>query len=158
MRKLGILCLFLMMPGLACAQSKNDSWDALRNLRVGEKIDVVETSMKKHTGTFAMVSDQSIQMHEGSSDIGIRKEDVARVTLLDKNHRLRNALIFAAVGGGIGAGIGAAVLPSNAGVFRGYTAALFGVIGFAGCGGIGAAIPSHPTVYRAEPGQLNPSQ
>jgi hypothetical protein len=156
MRKLGLLCLLLMTPVLSQAQSKNDSWDALRNLRVGEKIDVVETSMKKDTGTFAMVSDESIQIREGANEIGIRKENVARVSLLDKGHRLRNALIFAAVGGGAGAGIGAAAAGSHAFLGRGPTTAFGAAIGLIGGAAIGAALPSHPTVYHAEPAKPSP--
>jgi hypothetical protein len=123
---------------------------------VGEKIDVVETSMKKHTGTFAIVSEESIQIREGSNEIGIRKENVARVSLLDKNHRLRNALIFAAVGGGVGAGIGAVAAGPHAFLGRGPATAFGAGIGLIGGAATGAAVPSHPTVYRAEPGKLNP--
>ncbi len=64
--------------------------------------------MKKHVATFSTVTDEAIQMREGSNEIGIRRERVARVTVLDKSHRGRNALIFAVVGAAAGAGISAA--------------------------------------------------
>lgn len=33
--------------------------------------------MKEHVGTFSTVTEEAIQMHEGSNDIGIPKENVA---------------------------------------------------------------------------------
>ena len=102
-------------------------------------------------------------MHEGSNDIGIRQENVARVTLLEKSHRLRNAAILGVVGAGAGAGIGAAASRcSNStgsfnlcGIARGAEVAVGAVIGLAGGAGVGAAIPSHPTICRAEPAKSN---
>lgn len=156
MQKFALVCLFLLAPALLRAQTKNDAWDGLRSLRVGEKVEVVESSMKKHTGTFSTVTEEAIQIRENSNDVGIRKENVARVTLLDKGHRLRNALIFAAVGGGAGAGIGAAAAGSHSFLGRGPATAVGAVIGLAGGAAIGAAIPSHPTIYRAQPPKSNP--
>ena len=92
----------------------------------------------------------------------IKREDVMRVTLLDKSHRLRNALILGAVGAGAGAGIGAAthhhvicttpcsLQNPNTFLSSKQAAAVGAVIGLAGGTGIGAAIPSHPTIYRIE--------
>ncbi len=102
-------------------------------------------------------------MREGSNDIGIPKENVARVTVLDKSHRFRNAFIFGAVGAGAGAGIGAATSRcSNStdtfcGIGRGIAVGLGGLVGLAGGAGIGAAVPSHPTIYRAELAEKAPT-
>jgi hypothetical protein len=160
MRNVALACFLILVPCSLRAQDKKSDWRALYNLRSGEKIELVETGMKKHIGTFSTVTDEAIQMHEGSNDIGIRKENVARVTVLDKSHRLRNAFIAGAVGVGAGAGIGAATSRcSNSDTFcsigRGIAVSLGAVVGFAGGAGIGAAIPSHPTLYRAEPAKPN---
>ena len=149
-RALFVACL-LLTPCVSRAQKTAASWDALNALRSGEKIEVVETSLKKHTGTFAAVSEESLTLREGAAEQSIRKEDVMRVTSLAKSHRLRNALIFGAVGAGAGAGIGAAALPCHRGDFvcvTGAAAAIFGVSGFLGGAAIGAFVPSHPTIYR----------
>src|SRR5712692_3078612 len=108
MRKAALLCFLILIPCSLRAQDKKADWKALYGLRSGEKIELVETGMKKHVGTFSTVTEEAIQLREGSNDIGIRKESVARVTVLDKSHRFRNALIFAVAGAGAGAGIGAA--------------------------------------------------
>src|SRR6266568_4499242 len=126
MRNAALACFLILVPCSLCAQDKKADWKALYGLRSGEKIELVETGMKKHVGTFSTVTDETIQMREGSNDIGIPKENVARVTVLDKSHRFRNAFIFGAVGAGAGAGIG-------------------------------AAVPSHPTIYRAELAEKAPT-
>src|SRR6266852_278658 len=108
MRNAALVCFLILIPCSLPAQDKRADWKALYDLRAGEKIELVETGMKKHVGTFSTVTDEAIQMREGSNDVVIRKENVARVTVLDKSHRLRNAAILAVAGAGAGAGIGAA--------------------------------------------------
>ena len=108
MRNAALAFFLVLIPCSLHAQDKKSDWKALYGLRSGEKIELVETGMKKHVGTFSTVTDEAIQMHEGSDEIGIPKENVARVTVLDKSHRGRNALILGAAGGGAGAAIGAA--------------------------------------------------
>lgn len=163
MRNVALACFLILIPCSLHAQDKKGDWKALYALRSGEKIELFETGMKKHVGTFSTVTDEAIQMREGSSDIGIRRESVARVTLLAKSHRGRNALILGVVGAGAGAGIAAAASRcSNSntsfnlcGIGRGAEVAVGAVVGLAGGAGIGAAIPSHPTIYRAEPAKSN---
>ena len=159
MRNAALVCCLVLIPYSLRAQNKRDDWKTLYDLRSGEKIELIETGMKKHVGNFSTVTEEAIQLREGSNDIGIRKESVARVTRLEKGHRLRNALILGAVGAGAGAGIGAAAsrCSSSTGSFnfcglgRDVAVGIGGVAGLPGGAGIGAAIPSHPTIYRAEP-------
>jgi hypothetical protein len=163
MRDAALASFLILIPCSLRAQDKKSDWKALYGLRSGEKIELIETGMKKHVGTFSTVTEEAIQLREGSNDIGIRKENVARVTLLEKSHRLRNAAILGVVGAGAGAGIGAAALrcSNSTGSFnfcaiaRGAEVAAGAVIGLAGGAGVGAAIPSHPTIYRAEPAKSN---
>jgi hypothetical protein len=158
MRNLALIVILLGMPVLSHAQTNRNSWDALSALHAGQRIEVVETNLKKHKGTFSTVTDDAIQLREGASDVGVKREDVMRVTLLDESHRLRNAFIFGAVGGGAGAGIGAAAsrCSSTSGSFnfcglgRSVAIGIGAVAGLMGGAGIGAATPGHPTVYRVE--------
>jgi hypothetical protein len=159
MRIAALVCFLILIPCSLRAQDKKDECKALYGLRSGEKIELIETGMKKHVGNFSTVTEEAIQLREGSNDIGIRKENIARVTLLEKSHRLRNALILGVVGAGVGAGIGTAASRCSSsngsfnlcGIARGAEVAVGAVIGLAGGAGIGAAIPSHPTIYRAQP-------
>jgi hypothetical protein len=159
MRSATVVCLLILIPSSLRAQDRKSDWKALYGLRAGEKIELIETGMKKHVGTFSTVTEEAIQMREGSNDIGIPKEGVARVTVLDKSHRLRNSLIFGGVGAGTGAGIAAAATRcsssnnsfSSCDFGRGLVVAIGAVAGLVGGAGVGAAIPSHPTIYRADP-------
>jgi hypothetical protein len=157
MRKLALTAMLLGMPVLSQAQTNRNSWDALNTLHAGQRIEVVETNLQKHNGTFLTVTNEAIRLRERGSDVGIKKQDVMRVTLLDKSHRLRNALILGAVGSGLGTVIGAAATTCSStstfnfcGVGRGAVIGIGAVAGLAGGAGVGAAIPSHPTVYRTE--------
>jgi hypothetical protein len=152
MRRLLILACLLGTAPVALAQTDRGAWESLDGLRPGQRIEVVETSLKTHKGTFVAVSAEAIQLHGSAADESIKKADVMRVTSLDKSHRLRNALIGGAVGFGAGAGIGAAVHSSRDSFFPRSAAAGFGgVLGLAGGAAVGAAVPSHPTIYRAKP-------
>src|SRR6266700_2125235 len=164
MRNVALVCFLILIPCSLRAQDKKADWKALYGLRSGEKIVLVETGMKKHVGTFSTVTDEAIQLREGSNDIGIPKENVARVTVLDKSHRLRNAFIFGAAGAGAGVGIGAATsrcsnsTDSFCGIGRSIAVGVGGLVGLAGGAGIGAAVPGHPTIYRAELAKANTPQ
>ena len=146
MRRALLVACLLMIPCVSRAQKTPASWDGLNALRAGDKVEVVETSLKKHTGTFAAVSEESLTLREGAAEQSIRKEDVMRVTSLAKSHRLRNALAFGAVGAVASAGIGAARCSGE--FMCGALTGIFGVSGFLGGAAIGAFVPSHPTIYR----------
>src|SRR6266550_5026569 len=124
MRNSALACFLILIPCSLRAQNKRGDWKALYDLRSGEKIELTETGMKKRVGTFSTVTEEAIQLREGSNDVGIRKENVARATLLEKSHRLRNAAILGVVGAGTG--IGAAASRCGAEV------AVGAVIGLAG--------------------------
>src|SRR6267143_6919830 len=132
-----LVCFLILIPSSLRAQDKKSDWKVLYGLHSGEKIELIETGMKKHVGKFSTVTEEAIQLREGSNDIGIRKESVARVTLLEQSHRLRNAAILGLVGAGAGAGIGAAASRcSNStgsfnlcGIGRGAQVAVGAVIG-----------------------------
>jgi hypothetical protein len=108
MRKFALIATLLGMPLLSRAQTTQNSWSALNTLRVGQRVEIVETNLNRHHGTFSTVTDEVLQLREASGDVVIKREDVMRVTLLDKSKRVRNALALGAVGAGARAGIGAA--------------------------------------------------
>ena len=153
MRNLLLLLCVLALPCVSSAQSNQSSWGNLNTLRPGQKIEVVETNLKKDTGTFATVSDDAIRINESGGEQTIPRANVMRLTLRHNKHRLRNTLIGAAVGAGAGAGIGAACSSSQSfcidALGRGGSAGIGAALGFLGGAAVGAVIPSHPTLYRA---------
>lgn len=163
MRNLMLFFCVLAMPCVSSAQSNQSSWGNLKTLRPGQKIEIVETNLKKDTGAFAAVSDDAIRINESTGEQSIPRASVMRVTLRQNKHRLRNTLTGAAVGAGTGAVIGAASYktakpcPPGAGIgcisgnilSRGAVTGIGATLGFVGGAAVGAVIPSHPTIYRA---------
>ena len=65
MRKASLVCFLILIPCSLRAQDRKSDWKALYGLHSGEKIELMETGMKKHVGTFSTVTDEAIQMREG---------------------------------------------------------------------------------------------
>ena len=60
MRKFAIIAMLLGMPLLSRAQTAQNSWGALNSLHVGQRIEIVDTHLKKHNGMFSSVTDEAI--------------------------------------------------------------------------------------------------
>jgi hypothetical protein len=167
MRKplLGLVILFLA-PALASGQAVNapdrlraaqpqsppsgeSDWGNLRQLRVGDKVEVVRYNLSKHKGKMLAWTEESISLRLKNQDVTIPREEVYRVTWLSKSKRGRNALIGLVVGAGVGAVLGATIR-GDLGADDPTAAAVAASLTLGGIGaGVGAAFPSHPTIYRA---------
>ena len=155
-----ILVLFLGLPATLWAQKQQASWSDLNRLKAGQGIEVIESSMKHHSGEFIDVTDEILTFQEGGSYLSIKREDVVRVSTSSAPRRGEHAVIGLVVGGGIGAAIGALAGSSHGflgGSSRGI-AALVGIVKGAPSGAlVGAVIPARTTVYRAAPGTYHPT-
>ena len=152
--------LLIYVLGIPCAlwgQSGQTSWMNLNSLLTGQKIQIVETNSKKHSGSFIRFSDTAISYQDNVGEQSIQRQDVRSVKFMGNVHRLRNTLIGLGVGGGLGAGIGAATYHNNTcpptsfclnGIGgRGLPTAIGAVLGTAGGVIVGALWPSHKTIY-----------
>ena len=149
-----VLLFLFLIPALVMAQSAKESWDSLKQLRPGEKIEVVDKSMKSFGGHFVAVSEEAITLKVGKKQESVERAKVVRVSVRDTSHRTRNMLIGTAIGAGAGLAIAIPVglLCSNEGNCRDTGGAGAAVV-VAGLGAAGAglgAVPSNRTVYRAE--------
>ncbi len=152
MRKVLLLICVLGMSCASWAQTNSSSWENLNTLHAGEKIQVVEMTSKKVSGTFVSVSDAAISLQEEAGPQTIQRQNVLSVKLMKAQHRLRNTLIGAGVGAGAGAGISAAAWePHGYAGGRGTGAAFGAVIGVAGGAVVGALWPSHKLIYHVNP-------
>lgn len=126
------------------------SWAGLSSLKAGQKIQIIEMTSKKHTGSFVSASDSAIMFTEGSAQKSLQKAEVRSVKLRT-NRRLRNALIGLGSGAGVGAALGAATTSSD-GIIggRGFGAAVVGTAGAFVGAVTGLLIPTHGTVYSVE--------
>lgn len=135
-----LMCL-LSIPAL----SQEANWDNLRQLKAGNKIQVVETNLKVVEGKFVRFTEADLTLQVDKQEVVIPKDQVYRVS---HKGRGRNALIGLLAGSGAGLAIGAAVMERESG----YAGAVAGTaVGFGAIGaGIGAAVPHSTTFYRAE--------
>jgi hypothetical protein len=164
MRNIFLLICVLGIHFAALAQKSQPSWEMLSGLLPGQKIRVIDSSSKKHTGTLIRVSETAISLQLAAGERSIQRRDVRSVQLMTNKRRPRNTLVGGAVGGGIGAGAGAII---GAATHKGCAPGTFclDIIGTGGSAGIGAAtgflggvivggiigalVPSHTTVYDA---------
>ena len=123
-------------------------WDNLRQVRIGDKVEVVRHNLSKHKGKVLAWTEESISLRLKNQDVTIPREDVYRVTQLSKGHRGRNALIGLGLGAAAGTLIGRAQWCSGEPGFNVCT--FVGLVFGVGIGaGVGSAFPGHPTIYRA---------
>lgn len=143
-------CLFLSallygaMPALAQA-----SWEDLKQLPVGERIQVIDQKLKSLTGTILDVSDEAISLRVDQNWVAIQRADVFRVSSLQSSKRGRNAIIGALIGATTGLVAGAAYCHGDCDLARGIAWGAPIMLGLGAGAGIGAAFPSHPTIYRS---------
>ena len=146
MRKLLPAFFVLMFACPSVAQS--GPWAALSGLKEGQKIKVVETNSKKHSGQFRSVSDSAITFTEGNSERSIQRQEVRNVSL-ENNRRLRNTLIGLGTGIGAGAAFGAIACRNDDWFGPGPCAAGGAALGVMFGAPIGAIMPTHNSVYKA---------
>ena len=90
MRLRRVLATCTLIPGLAFAQPSLDSWDNLRQLRVGQKVEVVDVRMKPHQGEFLGHSADAVRLRVGKDEVSVLREDVISVRNREGPRRGRN--------------------------------------------------------------------
>ena len=104
---LSIFALLMALP-LHAAERVEGHWESLNQLTSGQRIRVVLSGNKSYQGEFQRIDDQSIVIHEATSDETFTRASILRVSSKARSHRMRNTLIGAAVGAVGGLGVGAA--------------------------------------------------
>jgi hypothetical protein len=159
-----IVCVGLLILSFGIATSptfggddKNQAnWDKLKQLSVGQEVQVVQNDAKSNRSNLRSVTDEAIVVSTANGDQTISRQSVLRVSSKGSGHRVRNALIGAGIGAGAGAGIGAAVgrcgqgvacIGATHGEVIGVVTAVGGIVGAV----VGAVLPSGGwhEIYRA---------
>jgi len=137
--------------GSGYAREGENNWANLKQLQVGQKIEVVDMSLKSLTGTFVSFSDEAISLRIRKNDFTVGRPDVLRVSL-QGHKRGRNALIGAAIGAAAGAAFAAYMGSGECpGSQNCTTVAVTSVAVSGGIGaGLGALAPGDQTIYRAK--------
>ena len=142
------LLILVLVPLPSSAQTARDSWDNLKQLQPGQRIEVVDMKLKSLKGTFVSFSEEAISLRVKESEVAVPRPDVLRVSLRENSKRTRNLLIGLGIGaaGGLATGLGIMERePGYAGAVAGTTV-LFAVVG----AGLGAAFPGYQTIYRVK--------
>jgi hypothetical protein len=154
-QKRAVHTLWILILGVLCAapiteaQNPEQSWDNLRNLLAGQRIEVVDQALRSRQGAFVAMSEEALSMRDGQTEIAIQRADVFRVSAVEPSKRKRNVLIGFLIGAGLGGTAGALGSDDNASMVTGgvVNGAIFGGVG----AGIGALLPAgRATIYRAE--------
>ena len=143
-----LLLIALASVGLVLAAPASRTWESLAQLNSGAPIEVV-TSDRAEKGEFVSSSTESLTIRTPRGEQRFARAEVVRVVSRAQSHRTRNVLI----GVGVGAAIGL-VTDQTLGTYLRNEAnpasarPLIWTLPIAVCGGIGAALPSHPVIYR----------
>ncbi len=146
-----LLVTTIFSISLPAQEPGKHSWENLQQVRVGQKIEVVDTNLKKYKGTFLSFSEEAISLRVKKDEVGVRRGDILRVSLRGKPKRWQSALVGMAIGAGAGLAIGASRRECGS---DDAACKLIGTVIGAGAGtGVGAAVPfvpSYRTIYRAK--------
>jgi hypothetical protein len=138
----------LSIPQLLLGQSRPDSWDNLKELRPGQKIEVTDLGFTSVKGEFIAFSSDEISLRTDKSAVSILKANVRSVKNREKHHRVRSVVLGALLGAAGGAGAGAVIASSAADSSEvSYGAYIGFLVGAGGGAALGAARPSPVTIY-----------
>ncbi len=136
--------LFGAAPKPALAQ-----WGNLQDLKPGDEIRVVLNDKKSYAGRFQQATEDHLTVRLASGGQSFAKEEILRVSVKGRSHRMRNA----AIGLGIGVGLGLAIAAKDSNDSEAQNIDLAFGAPLAGAGGaaIGALVSSSGwrDVYRA---------
>jgi hypothetical protein len=136
---------------LPAQQQSIGSWDNLRQLQPGQKIEVVDSYLKKVKGEFVSVTEVAVSLRNKKQQQLVTRAEVMRVSVRDTSHRKRNMILGAAIAGGAALTIG---LLANAPARNEGTGCDGCVAGFAaaaaGGGAALGAISGFRTIYRVK--------
>jgi len=125
--------LILTAPGVMAQQTvaPNQSWDVLRQLQAGEKIEVErKTGKNKLSGKFVSMSDTELVIERKGKNESISRDEVKNIWRVKPPSRKKRA-ILTAIGGGAGVFVGlitaVGILYSEGGSEAGALAALIGI-------------------------------
>jgi hypothetical protein len=96
--------LILTAPGVMAQQptASNQSWDLLRQLKAGEKIEVERKTLKnKLSGKFVSQSDTELVIERKRKNVSFGRDEVKNIWRVKPPSGKKRA-IFAAIGGGAG--------------------------------------------------------
>src|ERR1051326_5456621 len=87
-------------------------WESLHALAADTRIEVVTQAGEHARASFVSASAGTLVAREKKGERSFAKTEIVEVKVYDNSRRVRQGLIWTAIGAGLGAGIGFAVCPS----------------------------------------------
>jgi hypothetical protein len=134
----------------AAADGAVGDWASLSGAVMDQKVEIRPAGEPVVRGTVTQVTEEAIELRSGKRNISIARADVEQIGVRQKANRLRNALLFGAIGVGVAAAIGLGIVAGTGGSddVAGVVALPIALGGAAGVG-LGAAAPGgYRVVYR----------
>ncbi len=104
------MVLALVFGSAATAQNTDaDPWGTLGQLKVGDSIQVVQTTLQSQTGIFQSLSDAAVFFRVGREEQSVSRENLLRLTVIDRSRRKRNVVLGLAIGAAAGMAGGGAL-------------------------------------------------
>lgn len=149
-----VLAVVIGLSGAARLRAAEDravaDWGTLRGVVMGQDVEVRAVGHPMLRGKVTGFSEERVQLRSGNQAVTIDRAEVEQVGVRRKSKRLRNALLFGAIGVGVAAAIGLGVVAGTGGSddVAGVVTLPIALGGAAGAG-IGAAMPDgYRLVYR----------
>lgn len=124
------------------------SWEEVQQISPGHKTKIEMLKRESIRGTFVSANETALVVRLKSGEQSVARSDIRRVLIAKPSRRLRDGLIYTAIGGGVGLAVGIAICPhcANEGSPTHFTvpATLMG----AGIGALGFLPTPYRTVYK----------
>jgi hypothetical protein len=159
--KISIYSIILFFVTFSTGFSADESsWSNLEEISPGQKIQVVEMSLKSVEGTFTTYNDRSVSIKYKRKEITIDRENVLRVSLRGPAKRKRRIITGLAIGAGAVAIIGLVTTRDDDGFeIISDEAIIFSLTATGGCLGtlVGVTLPEYDyrTIYRVNPSEVH---
>ncbi|MEE8257580.1 MAG: hypothetical protein V3R60_06785, partial [Acidobacteriota bacterium] len=150
-----LLVTTVFSVSLPAQEPGEHSWENLQQVRVGQRIEVVDTNLKKLKGTFLSFSEEAISLRVKKDEVGVPRVNVLRVSSLDRSKRKRNILLGLAIGAGggmlAGAGVASAAVGFDEGQGSNPAATIVGFLAAGADAGVAVGASSgYRTIYRVK--------
>ena len=134
---------------LAAATALAADWDAVQRIPIDHKIEVTTRNGSSTRAVFLSATADALVVREKSGERSIARPDIRKVSVHDPSRRIRDGLVWTAVGAGAGAGIGFAVCPHCPNEGHGEKFVGPGVVIGAALGALSFLSAPYRTVYKA---------
>src|ERR1019366_8806906 len=125
-------------------------WEAIQRIPLDRKIEITTRDGTRTRAAFVSATGDAMVVREKSGERSIARAEIREVRVAEPARRLRNGLIWTAVGAAIGAAIGAAVCPYCPNEGHGYEFIGPGAAIGAGAGALGFLSAPYRTVYKSK--------